>query len=303
MEETEPHKGTEFCYHEGRANAADVVYLQIFKANTEGICAQLYGKTTGWHTTMPERLCRPRPSSNLSRVFTFSFVRNPLDRFVSGFTEIEYRARTIRRESYHDCRGCYSFLNAGLSHDERARAFVDDFVRGRIHSACCRTNRAATDLHVVPQVAFLLAAQQQHLACNVTRIDFLGRLESLEHDWARMAAALPRGSLPSTYRVGLDPNPHPMTSGHSTNPWRLAMRRLVSGDEGGLPPATRDGLCRLLRDDYTCFGYRFDRVCANSSVARQLQGREVENQAEAAAAACPLDVRWLPSMDSPYHLR
>ena len=53
-----------------------LLYVQIYKVNTNGICANLMKMSDG---------------SATNRVFGFTFVREPLGRFSSGFSEISWR--------------------------------------------------------------------------------------------------------------------------------------------------------------------------------------------------------------------
>lgn len=286
-----PHPGSEFCFQ--AHGEVGVRYVRIWKSNTEGICSQLHGRPSGWPTKVPTSLCR-------DETFTFTFVREPLERFISAYSEIVWRIHTSKavKRLYASCAHCYSFLNASLVgtgaevgsfEAARARAFVDDFVGGRVHStSCCPQTASSIDLHAVPQAAFLQAAFAGRLVCNVSRLDFVGRLESFQADWARLERVAPAGII-RPFRHHLAPRPHPQTNAASNNAWRKAMRDLLRGEDGGLPTRTRDALCHLLRHDYDCFGYARSGVCRNASSPVDLDHDRAE---QGARKRCDLAETW-----------
>ena len=61
-----------------------ITYVQVYKSNTQGICGNLLRLHDG----------SDRPDSP---AFTFTFVRDPMAHFVSGFSEISYHARRSQR--------------------------------------------------------------------------------------------------------------------------------------------------------------------------------------------------------------
>lgn len=270
------HQGTEFCCAQlqrrspketshNKPKFASLRYVQIFKTDTQGICAQLAtgGAIRGGCNT----------TEGDDDTFTFSFVREPLEHFISGYSEVVLRAMYAEQAgAYSKCaaQGCYSFLEKGLSETERARRFVDDFIAGKVHSPCCNYTRVHGDLHVVPQLAFLMSAMQGRLSQPVSRLDFVGKLEQLHVDWQTIGGHVP--GFQAEYKQSN--NKHTSTDAESGNEWREAMEALLL-DDTGLGPAKRDAFCSILRYDYSCFGYKPARVCAGAS-------------AEAMRAECPL---------------
>lgn len=271
-----PHRGSEFCWRSvapppnpaaaAAAPSWNVTYLRVFKANAEGICQQ-HGMR---RSRMPSAFCHDGGGHSSASTFTFTFVRDPLQHFVSAYSEIVWRMQTKYQQAYQTCakRGCYTFTSTGLSDAERARAFLHDFVNGRMHSPCC-PQTMAIDLHALPQAAFVLAALDGRLECMPKRVDLIGKLESLDGDWARIGETV--GGF-GAYNLSLAPKTHPKTSAQSGNAWRAAMDALLH-NETSLGLGLRESFCRTLRHDFACFDYLPTGVCANVSPGVMEAGR------------------------------
>jgi hypothetical protein len=255
-----------------------VLYVRVFKANTEGICRLLAArqprrrKASNATDLIANLSAYPLPvglgaagvvPAESAPNFTFTFVREPLERFISGYSEVSFRARTGQRYTYGRCRRCYSFLDQA-SDDERALAFVEDYVHGRVQNqTCCPLTASNGDLHVAPQAAFLLAALQGRLT---ERIDFVGRLETFEADWLAVQARVPH--FPRFQKAVESRQTHLETNALSNSSARAAMERLLRGANGTLPTLRaplRHQLCALLRVDYDCFGYTLPRLCKDAT--------------------------------------
>ena len=235
--------------------------MKIFKSGTNEICAQKHMRNK---QTPPTHLCHLLNK----RVFTFSFVRDPLAHFVSGYSEITVRAGASHKQAAHKClkRGCFHWLREN-DPDKRARAFVADYIHGRAtnHTCCPKWD---APLHVVPQAAFLRSALDGRYKCHVHEMNYIGRLENMTSDWARMnkAVGVSDHSAFGTYAQQSKSYGHPTTSGTSGNKWRVAMDRLLQ-DDSQLSASTRDALCTILNVDNVCFGYPVRKVCAHANVA------------------------------------
>jgi len=245
------------------ASDENVRYVQIYESNTQGFCSML---GSAGNSTAEE--CRD--------AITFTFVREPLDHFISGYSEIASRFHeTLHRRHHTMCSmpplSCYSWAAPSLTAEQRARAFVEDFASGKLNSACCDATREA-DLHVMPQTAFVMDALDGRFGTPVQRIDVLGKLESVKEDWSRVVAAA-RG-LPAQYVS--DERFDESTDASSGDEFRTAMEDLLRNDSS-ISSETRDAFCHQLRYDYTCFDYKPDRMCAHASP-------------EALEARCPLAV-------------
>jgi len=153
-----------------------ITYVQVYKSNTQGICGNLLRLHDG----------SDRPDSP---AFTFTFVRDPMAHFVSGFSEISYHARRSQRafdrEPFRGKPGvphCRQFSQRNASAQQQATAFVGDFVFGRLGPRCRHLPESRgyfweLDLHAFPQVAFVRSALAYR---HIRGVDFVGRLEELE---------------------------------------------------------------------------------------------------------------------------
>ena len=106
---------------------------------------------------------------------TFTVVREPLAHFESGFSEVSWRVKDASK-SGPSVKCCQAWWRHGTSAAERAPAFLADYLSGRIFDLWCCPADHDTDLHVLPQVAFLTHAQSFVPGGRLHRIL---RLESL----------------------------------------------------------------------------------------------------------------------------
>tara|TARA_B100000795_G_scaffold235378_1_gene194985 strand:- start:251 stop:2494 length:2244 start_codon:yes stop_codon:yes gene_type:complete len=273
-------RNTELCC----ATAIDenVRYVQIYKSNTQGFCSMLESTENSSKPSLPysrlkELWATDSTAKECRDAFTFTFVREPLDHFISGSSEIAFRfhRNSNKERDFGKCSmpplSCYSWAAPSLNVTQRARAFIEDFAWGKLNSPCCKASRE-TDLHIMPQTAFVMDALDGRLGTAVPRIDVIGKLESVQEDWSRVAAAV-RG-MPAQYVD--DEVFHEGSDANSGNEFRTTMEDLLR-DDSSISSETRDAFCHQLRYDYACFGYIPDRVCAHASP-------------EALDAKCPLAV-------------
>lgn len=103
-----------------------------------------------------------------SRHFAFTFVRDPISRFLAGYSEIEKRVRE-QRPGFESLIKTLEQYPAGsvLS----ATAFFQEFLKNGING----------DGHVKPQVEYLGQSQ----GCSIP-MRFVGRVENITIDWPRM---------------------------------------------------------------------------------------------------------------------
>ena len=230
-------------------NGVKVTYFQVWESYSQHFCAKLR---------------EMHDHSQTSREFVFTFVRDPFEHFIVAFSKVNFRAHlanpTVRRE-YHRCaaRGCYQFLAAGDA-AQRATKFVDDFLGGRMGNGCgCGGSAQSNDRHALPQAAFIHAGVARLLDAR-RAIDFVGHIESLEVDWARIGHFVPHWP-PFDLETWKEWKPQNNTSNNmKLNPVRTALELLL------LKPRDdsryRRAICRVLLPDYLCFGYELPTDCA-----------------------------------------
>ena len=217
----------------GNANGTKITYVRVYKGGNDMICHIL------------KTLDAPYGQTSTPRALNVTFVRDPLEHFVSGFTEIVHRVPT-RPLVY--TKDAYTFVQH-LQHlkpnaSSTAMAFVRDFVARRLNR-----QTDVTDAHCFPQIAFL----QQHLP---HRLQFVGTLQP--------------GGFTTSFRAmstlinyTLNPvsnNRHPKTSATSGNPFRRAMEALMYNE---LNPY-KEAMCRALLIDYVCFNFELPADCASA---------------------------------------
>ncbi|KAL3895244.1 MAG: hypothetical protein SGPRY_013562 [Prymnesium sp.] len=236
-----PRNGVDEC----RGSLADlnVSYLPVFQASSKALCLHVGGM-------MSEAL----PPS---RRFAFTFVREPLSHFVAGYAEIANRALTVGQHHYNgSCAACYSFVSALDTPDAAARAFLRDMLRGCIASPCCTPTSPVwsdADLHILPQAAFI--SHQQ--AKGRGPLNYIGRVEELNADWASIGDILPGwppfNSSSSIGRGSPLCDNHMKTCESPSLVHGRAMQDLLSRDRKALL-----AVCRMMLMDYGCLNALYE---------------------------------------------
>tara|TARA_B110001452_G_scaffold267224_1_gene276253 strand:- start:1597 stop:2757 length:1161 start_codon:yes stop_codon:yes gene_type:complete len=260
-----------------------VVYLHVYRAANRAICQ-----------TLRLRVDDGSPPATPSKTIVFTFVREPLSHFISGYSEISARVptaaalddpgcwlpqelggRTCRHPMYAWRRDLYSFLSQAVRSEERAYAFMRDLLAGRLHRVPYLSD--VTDVHVWPQVAFLSRAFEAvpHTLSPHAVVHFLGRLETITADWNALGAMVTRvadDALASGAVVRLaSPRPPPSwprwdtAIGRETHPAdvlaaRKVMATLLNGTAASMTTEGR----RRREDAYLCAVVRVllpDYVC------------------------------------------
>ncbi len=194
-------------------------------------------------------------SASRAGSYKFAIVRDPLDRFVSGWAN-----KGVHRpaEGRGLCRGSDTIGNATTGND----TLCDDSLASLREHAAALTGRAPNSyrvsnlrgdepkaVHFYTQSYFLSATD---VAGNPWQWDFIGHLESLEEDLRHVATRFPAilSELPSL---------RDKQKNHASDPrMNDAIRRAVLGD----PQIARD-FCHIHAQDYACLGYTPPAVCAN----------------------------------------
>ena len=222
---------------QSRVRGVLVQYVQVWKANTQGLCR--------WLTAIDD-------NSTTSSIYTFTFVRSPSSKVVSGFSELAYRAAVkARLETVVVPRytgGCNRTFNALFSPASQARIVVDDLVNGRLTQECYGYDR----LHLFPSTSFILAALRNK---RVSHINFIGRLERFRDDIGQLALHLgvpiAEGAFDHTYHPGSDAN--------SAFAPRDEMQKLLH-----IPPSStriKRQLCMMFLPDFACLDYALPPEC------------------------------------------
>ena len=145
----------------------------------------------------------------------FTFVREPLSHFLSGFTEYTFRAWERRQH-----------IDMAF-----AKATLMTILGGR------RPNGSAI-LHVYPMSGVLAAGW---------RFDWVGALEHSTSDWEELAS-FSRSELLHNTKLNSSLGSHPTSS--DPQGARAAMAAVLRRE-----PELRGRLCSLLLADFACFGY------------------------------------------------
>ncbi|MYB20529.1 MAG: sulfotransferase family protein [Holophagales bacterium] len=226
------------------------IYVKVPKCASTAILEWFTGRGGGWHSYRPDWYGgllaeRARDLARLINLypdyFTFSFVRNPYARFVSLWRHARRVASDRARlspewpgpEHYGDLKQ-FAELCAELRADFRDRW-------GRDARAFFRANGARTYgparielrhlrfvvIHMPPQTDFLPDCNPERLfgvrRINADPLSFVGTVETMEEDFARLAAALglPDDRLPVRNASGKE------AGGGYAGYYDAAARRLV----------------------------------------------------------------------------
>lgn len=165
--------------------------------------------------------------------FQFTFVRDPLAHFLSGWSEFAWRHTGVKPR-------VRALLNMSL-----ARSFVQALLDAQLPMLLdgCSPSGAGRPS--------LLQARHFYAMSGVLsswRLDFVGRLESMRTDWDAV-----RQHLPSSRPFGaFDTQLGQHAASRDPHGHRAELEALLRDDERLLA-----GVCTLLFPDYACFGFSF----------------------------------------------
>ncbi|PAU79455.1 sulfotransferase family protein [Halomonas salipaludis] len=203
---------------------ASFVYYRIPKAANSTIFSSLYENMPGRTPTDMDELSqlkesyyiRPRQVGKKQlatvKAFThFTFVRHPIKRFLSC-----YRDKIAGGEKSHYVN---KWMKRDVAHDVTMSEFIDYLEQGGLYA----------NAHWAPQVALV--------PNDISKLDFIGKVENIEEDWCRLCNEL-----------GID---WPLThfAPHSTS------QETSRGETPGLDSPTLSRLEALYRQDFECFDY------------------------------------------------
>ena len=228
------HKGHCFVYHGIWKCGNDAVRKSLSVAATLNPMLRFDPPPIIYMPFM-ERMCES--------VFTLATVREPLEHYISGFTE--YMWRMYPRTDQVDTKTLSNIFDASL------QWLADDAKFQELPPGDVSKQNNYDALHML----------QMTRAIDLQTIDFLVRIERMDADWSEAmwrAKAHPFKNMHIDAKSGR----HNTEEQSLTNPQnaREALRTLLISDR-----KRRLKLCDLLQKDYECLGYRADR-CRTYSV-------------------------------------
>mmetsp|Transcript_1312 Transcript_1312/g.2930 ORF Transcript_1312/g.2930 Transcript_1312/m.2930 type:complete len:345 (-) Transcript_1312:63-1097(-) len=204
------------------------------------------------------RWCDQLANVDRAHSHVFTFVREPLERFVSGFAEIE---RTYRNPNFD------FFRLAETGSHEQAQLFIDRFLEdGVMYNG-----------HVKPQSEFLPPFSA---SCGL-RMDFIGKVEDLSNDWSSILASQQCYGNPFRTWLGQHPT-HRETFAMSsifgvklyeTKKAETAMHSVLKSNDSVYLRA----FCWLSLPDYVIFDYQLPQQCQDEDILEVLQILQAAN--------------------------
>ncbi|MAQ22851.1 MAG: hypothetical protein CMK83_01400 [Pseudomonadales bacterium] len=254
----------------------------ILKCNSNGVDANMQSLLTkGGHQFVRIRRLSPMDTPKndslpvARRAVSFAVVRDPMEHFVSGYTEsIATRLDGVERgnarwpESEELLRELCA--NGTLSYAciadpmDRAGAFVRDYVQTRTNHV--RLSFQTT--HTNNQASFLCLEAPN--GRRYTGTDYVIYLDEMEYGWQQFGVEEGLRDWPpfesdlfltrksgQLYRGG---RPHKLSDWMSDNPHREAMKAVLRDE------TNCRALCSVLLVDYVCFRFPLPWCCATSSL-------------------------------------
>lgn len=198
-----------------------VFYSRIYKAGNDAIRENL-AKASHSRARLMYRIYKGAPSK------TFTFVREPAERWIAGYNELEHRWGVENTYNVSEkCPGCI-FHTFPLG-QERVWAFLGDLLLMKLA-------KAYEIEHVYPMSGILRASKA---------LEFIGRIENFEQDWDTVLNVF-IGPISDNYKFDHSLGVH-NSSGYEAQ--QHGMRLLEHN------PFFTEILQHILFKDYACFGY------------------------------------------------
>jgi len=201
--------------------------------------------------------------------YPFTFVRDPIARFVSGYAEIEYRL-SVKKNFVH-----FLPIFSRVGTVERFKEFIRMIVNSKGSNTLFRDSNTELE-HIAPQIgAINVARRTEKIKINIYR------LEKFQEEWKRLSKetdipellhALHDNQL-LLHHSSKDPNKTKEAAYRLLNPallLNITDRYSTCNDE--LSNDTNEifnnisyhylrALCRIYLPDFTCLGYELPQVC------------------------------------------
>lgn len=209
-------------------------YLRIWKAGNDAIRFNLeasYGKR-GSKEYMP-RASRIHQSKCI-----FTFVRDPVQHFISGYNEYEFRAMSDLNSTAH-CEHCiYDKFPKGS--EERFWGFLLDFLS--FNFLKCSNDRCQ-NINVEIRHVFPMSGVLK----SYSRVDFVGSIENMVDDWRGLHTECLHTSKCQSFSIDKSIGLHKSSS----DPYGLytTAKNVVRESQ-----VVREILRSILEEDYRCFG-------------------------------------------------
>lgn len=230
---------------------ANLRYVPIWKAANNAIRCNLKQAEASKAADFAETFGPP------DKLFQFTVVREPLNRFISGVSEINFRG---------PCAGEKDLTYTAFEEDskERAFAFLQDLLSLRLDRTCHR------NWHIFSMLGPLTDFQSRN-----TTLDWVAKLERLDRVWHRLGMVMGSRLPPFDDTCGA----HPQTSNKDYAP-RRAMKNAVKllAEETTLVRSRQDAMmesmlaapearlslvCAVLLPDYVCFEYKLPTLASD----------------------------------------
>ena len=242
-------------------------------------------------------------------IVRFTFVREPLERFISGLTEAMWRGHVdlhcpIPRAPKRPKAGSEfaTLCKAAVSPETLRRTQVNDPSEA-FHNLIPRLFEWLLDGMSLTHVLTPIQSTLNHISHTYAMIgmrrkhpaelDFVGRMEYASHGWQGLNRLL-NGKLPPYERLDHASNEH-MTS-HDYLGHRASIVQYLRSH-----PKVRKAICHLLEPDYSCFRYDHAR-CMSSPLVHHAGGRKNETQRNVTEQLSRIDTSVLGRYGDPHNL-
>mmetsp|Transcript_21006 Transcript_21006/g.49928 ORF Transcript_21006/g.49928 Transcript_21006/m.49928 type:complete len:369 (+) Transcript_21006:65-1171(+) len=229
----------------GVSSTRSMFYRHVFKAAGINTWANLHQVTKDFYRAPYAATCKHFHLVDATRRTAFAFVRDPISRFISGYSELEYRSRAAigwpKLENLSQ-----ALQGHPVGSPERAAAFFIEFLQTGIEN----------NGHVRPQIEFFLPVG----GCSIP-MDFIGRTEHLPDDWVKMFA-LQNETVPP-FDNALATHFHDHRDRKSMESF-LGLARADNSTETSAPHTGSRylrALCWLFLADFAVFQYEIPNEC------------------------------------------